>query len=66
MDNATTRHNERRERLLLCPACGRWVHVLSFQDDTRWRYGTHLSEESALCVMSRDLYATTGSPPPAP
>lgn len=40
-----------------CSACGQWVYVMSYQDDTRWRYMDHRAAPmaSAKCENSKEL-----------
>jgi hypothetical protein len=42
----STRFAKTGFREALCPMCNEWVYVISYEDDTRWRYGKHKCEGS--------------------
>jgi hypothetical protein len=48
-------------REALCPVCGRWAYVMSYQDDTRWRYMEHRVKVDGgpACEGSRELVAAS-------
>jgi hypothetical protein len=54
---ATRYHKKTGFREAFCPACGHWAYVMSYQDDTRWRYMEHRAGfgDSPRCEMSCEL-----------
>ena len=49
-------HPKTNFRQAICPVCQDWVYVMSYQDDTRWRYIKHKNESNQEnCLGSYEL-----------
>ena len=51
-----TRFADNGFRQALCPCCGEWIYIISYENDTLWRYGRHkIDIDKVNCDGSYEL-----------